>query len=104
MGTAKRRVRFGEALLEAGYIRSEALDKALQVQKARDQQGESHKLLGIILLEQGAISSDQLIEVLKTMNGSSGEGRISGRLKTATPVDPEPRQKRPGSSSARHSK
>jgi hypothetical protein len=77
MPVAKRRVRFGEAALDAGYIQSGALEKALVVQKDRDQQGGSHKLLGIILLEMGAISSDQLIEILKKMNASA-----SGRLPT----------------------
>ncbi|HZU96095.1 MAG TPA: hypothetical protein VFF73_05255 [Planctomycetota bacterium] len=75
MPVAKRRVRFGEAALEAGYIEKVALDKALIVQRERDQQGGSHKLLGIILLEMGAISNDQLIEILKTMNAAA-----SGRL------------------------
>ena len=55
------------------------LRQALAVQKERDQLGESHKLLGIILLEMGAISSEQLIEILKKMNNAaSGEGRIPG--------------------------
>ena len=75
MPVAKRRVRFGEAALADGYIQQGALEKALVVQRDRDQQGGSHKLLGIILLEMGAISSDQLIEILKKMNASA-----SGRL------------------------
>jgi hypothetical protein len=75
MPVAKRRVRFGEAAVDAGYIQKGALEKALLVQRDRDQQGGSHKLLGIILLEMGAISSDQLIEILKKMNAAA-----SGRL------------------------
>jgi hypothetical protein len=71
MPVARRRVRFGEAAVEAGYIQDGALERALHVQRERDQQGGSHKLLGIILLEMGAISSDQLIEILKKMNGSA---------------------------------
>jgi hypothetical protein len=71
MPLAKRRYRFGEAALQAGFIESVALEKALAVQKERDQHGESHKLLGIILLEMGAISSEHLIEILKVMNGSA---------------------------------
>ena len=75
MPVAKRRIKFGEAALHAGYIQQGALEKALHVQRERDQQGGSHKLLGIILLEMGAISSDQLIEILKKMNAAA-----SGRL------------------------
>ena len=77
MPVAKRRVRFGEAALQAGYIQDGALEKALVLQKERDQIGESHKLLGIILLEMGAISSEQLIGILKKMNGSSADARAS---------------------------
>jgi len=73
MPLAKRRVRFGEAALEAGFIEGPALEKALTIQKERDAHGESHKLLGIILLEMGAISSEQLIDVLKKMNGSTAD-------------------------------
>ncbi|MEZ0230078.1 MAG: hypothetical protein ACAI25_15755 [Planctomycetota bacterium] len=75
MPVAKRRIKFGEAAVHAGYVQQGALEKALVVQRERDQQGGSHKLLGIILLEMGAISSDQLIEILKKMNASA-----SGRL------------------------
>jgi hypothetical protein len=75
MPVAKRRVRFGEAALQAGYIQDGALEKALVLQKERDQNGESHKLLGIILLEMGAISSEQLIGILKKMNSSTSEQR-----------------------------
>ncbi|MBI3726365.1 hypothetical protein HY251_20760 [bacterium] len=73
MPVAKRRVRFGEAALQSGFIEGPALEKALTIQKERDAHGESHKLLGIILLEMGAISSEQLIEVLKKMSASALE-------------------------------
>ena len=49
----------------------DALTKALEIQRQRDGIGESHKLLGMILHEMGAISNDQLIDTLKRMNGSS---------------------------------
>lgn len=70
------RVRFGEAALKAGFIKEQALEKALSVQRQRDSRGESHKLLGIILLEMGAISNEQLIDVLKEMNGTTASGRV----------------------------
>jgi hypothetical protein len=89
MPVAKRRSRFGEVALQAGYIQAMELEKALLVQRERDQHGESHKLLGIILLDMGAISSEQLIEILKKMNetpppadrGAPGNGgsRTNGR-------------------------
>jgi hypothetical protein len=72
-----RRALFGELCLGKGFIDNKALDKALTLQRARDTKGESHKLLGIILLEMGAISSEQLIDILKHMNTSA-----SGRVRT----------------------
>ncbi len=71
-----KRLRFGEACVRKGFIEEGALTRALDLQHDRDTKGESHKLLGIILLEMGSISNDQLIETLKAMNTSA-----SGRLK-----------------------
>src|SRR2546421_5501144 len=89
MPVTKRRARFGEAALQAGFITQPALEKALTVQHERDKKGESHKLLGIILLEMGAISSDQLIGILKIMNGSQADERIMGAgRRTAEKADP----------------
>jgi hypothetical protein len=76
---AARRALFGELCLGKGFIDNKALDKALTLQRSRDSQGESHKLLGIILLEMGAISSEQLIDILKHMNTSA-----SGRVRTVS--------------------
>lgn len=58
-------LRFGEIATKLGYIDEEALSDALRRQKARMERGESHKLLGLILLELGHIDSEQLIEILK---------------------------------------
>ncbi len=64
----RKRVRFGEAVVAAGYLERDAIDHALHVQRERDGHGESHKLLGLILLEMGALSNQQLIETLKRIN------------------------------------
>ncbi len=64
-----QRIRFGEAVVAAGYSRPEAVHRALELQRERDGIGESHKLLGLILLEMGELSSRQLIDVLRRMNG-----------------------------------
>src|SRR5690606_2753965 len=65
-GPAKRR-RFGEAAVAAGYSQPEAIERALELQREGDGIGESHKLLGLILLEMGELSSEQLIDVLQRM-------------------------------------
>ncbi len=66
-----RRIRFGEAAVLAGFVDTATVTEALELQRDRDGIGESHKLLGMILHEMGAISNDQLIDTLKRMNGSS---------------------------------
>lgn len=69
--TRPRRLRFGEAIVAAGLVDPEVVEKALEIQRQRDAIGESHKLLGLIMLEMGAISNEQLIATLKAMQKSS---------------------------------
>lgn len=64
-----RKKRFGELAVDAGYLSADKIERALAIQRERDGIGESHKLLGLILLEMGAISNEQLIETLQQMNG-----------------------------------
>lgn len=63
-----RRLRFGEAVVQAGYLGQDVIEEALRIQRDRDGVGESHKLLGLILLEMGEISSDQLIATLRRIS------------------------------------
>jgi len=63
------RLRFGDLAVRAGYVTREVVDRALALQRERDGVGDSHKLLGLILLEMGEISSEQLIDTLQRMNG-----------------------------------
>jgi hypothetical protein len=63
--TTKTVVRFGEIARRLGYVRAKDIEEALEIQRRRAERGESHKLLGLILLEQGSIDTEQLIEILK---------------------------------------
>jgi hypothetical protein len=63
----KKTRRFGEVAISEGYLDRDSVDRALAIQTDRDGVGESHKLLGLILLEMGALSNDQLIRTLKRM-------------------------------------
>lgn len=75
----KRRLRFGEAIVQAGHVDRDTVDKALEIQRKRDAIGESHKLLGLIMLEMGAISNEQLIQTLKYMQKTSRQmPRVTG--------------------------
>lgn len=63
----ERPLRLGEAVVRAGYVTPEQVSEALALQRERDGIGEAHQLLGLILLELGAISSAQLIQALRTI-------------------------------------
>lgn len=69
--TKPRRLLFGEAIVAAGLVERDVVERALEIQRQRDAIGESHKLLGLIMLEMGAISNEQLISTLKAMQKSS---------------------------------
>ncbi len=56
---------FGRIAIERAYIISDDLERALQIQRDIQEQRNTRKLLGIIMLESGMISSDQLLEILR---------------------------------------
>ena len=59
-------LRFGEVAKRLGFIDDAMLTDALMRQRRRVEQGEHHKLLGLILLEMGHIDNEQLIEILRS--------------------------------------
>lgn len=59
---------FGAIAIRKGFITPAQLEEALEIQKRMDEKGEKHKLIGIILLEMGALSTSELIEVLQEMD------------------------------------
>jgi hypothetical protein len=68
---ARKRMKFGEVVVAAGHVEQTSIDRALEIQRQRDAVGDSHKLLGLILLEMGEISNEQLITTLKAMQSAS---------------------------------
>ena len=61
-----QRMLFGTIAVELGFITKEQLAKALEIQKMQDADGE-HKLLGVVMLEAGMLSPQQLIDTLREM-------------------------------------
>lgn len=58
---AKQRELMGQVAIRKGYLSQGQLEEAI----ARQKNGSAHRLLGLILLESGFISNDQLIDVLR---------------------------------------
>ena len=59
---------FGDVAIEKGYLELDQVKDALVKQKGLAANRENHKLIGVILLETGALSTTQLIEILRAMN------------------------------------
>lgn len=59
---------FGTIAQRKKYVSAADIEKALLVQKERDRVGSPHKLLGIIMLELGMLSSTQLLDILREMD------------------------------------
>ena len=63
--TEPQKYRLGEILVSLGVLTEEQLNTALKEQEMLDKQGKEHKPVGQILLEQGFISPNDLIEAIK---------------------------------------
>ncbi len=60
--------RFGVVAMEKGFITAVQLLEAMKVQITEDIELQTHRPIGAILLDQGAITGPQLNEVLRAMN------------------------------------
>lgn len=56
---------FGEIAVKLGFITQDDIKKALAVQKKDIAQGKPHRLIGLVMLEEGMIDNAQLIELLR---------------------------------------
>ena len=54
---------FGQIAIQKGFIKEAQLEQALSIQS--QQEGEDRKLLGIVMLEAGLLSNEQLIQILQ---------------------------------------
>ena len=59
------KLRIGEEVVSRGYCSAQDVERALKIQREEDQRGDRHRLLGIILLQEGRISTEQLLELLR---------------------------------------
>jgi len=56
---------FGQVAIKLGFVTSAQVESALDIQKSLEHSGKGRKLLGMIFLETGMISSAQLIDILQ---------------------------------------
>jgi hypothetical protein len=67
METEHLEKRFGILAVEKGFITADQVIEALKVQVMEDVEKGKHRLIGLILLEQGLISLSQIEEVLQSL-------------------------------------
>jgi len=59
------REKFGRVAIRMGFVTEAQVKEALDIQGKMDDSGQPHKLIGLIMLEQGMMSNTQLIEMLR---------------------------------------
>lgn len=62
---------FGQVAIKMGFCSQEDVDHALTLQRSLRSEDKEHKLIGMILLEDGALSTDQFIQILKYYDHSA---------------------------------
>ena len=56
---------FGQVAIRMGFVTDSQVQAALEVQDSMQKAGRKRRLIGMILLDLGMISSQQLIDILK---------------------------------------
>ncbi len=64
MDQKRRGIRFGVVAVERGFITPEQLVAALRVQVEENLNASEHRLIGMILLEQGLLTLENINEIL----------------------------------------
>ena len=54
--------------MRLGFVTAEQIGPALAEQATIAQDGSSHKLIGVLLVERGAMSTTQVVRVLREMS------------------------------------
>ncbi len=68
MSSSASKERFGQVAIRRGYVSERQVTDALERQRELAQGGSAHKLIGMIMLEMGALGTTELIEVLRELN------------------------------------
>ncbi len=71
-GKSSPRERFGERAVRMGFIIEADVEAALDRQQELAREGKPHMLIGLVLLQMGALANDQLIAILKSYEDEPG--------------------------------
>ena len=85
---------FGEIAVHKGYVTLAQVKRALEIQKEMIRSGEGHKLIGVLLVELGFMSPDQVCDVLQTFDEERAAERAAchaaGELSPSEEIDMMP--------------
>lgn len=65
------REKFGERAVRMGFITEAEVHSGLDRQRELAKEGKPHMLIGLVLLQMGALANDQLIAILKSYEDKS---------------------------------
>ena len=63
------RITFGQLAVRKGYVTPAHVEEALRIQRELIEQSGIRKLIGMIMLEMGALGTTELIDVVKELSG-----------------------------------
>jgi hypothetical protein len=69
---------FGRAAVRLGYVSDAQVTRALTLQRENTAAGLPHKLIGMIMLEIGALGTTELISILRELNAPMAPAADSG--------------------------
>lgn len=64
-------MRFGNIAVAKGFITTDQLFEAIKIQVTEEIEEKKHRLIGMILLDQGLMTIEQINEVLEAMDMSA---------------------------------
>ena len=67
-GSTSGRGPFGQVAMKKGYVTQQQLIEALAHQQELLRNASPHKLIGMIMLDMGALGTTELIEILRELN------------------------------------
>jgi len=75
---------FGQIAIRMGFVSESQVQAALEIQHSMQKAGKERRLIGMIMLETGMISSEQLIAILKYYDTVGEAERIIKHMKADT--------------------
>lgn len=90
MAATRKPPRFGQIAVAMGFCGRSEIDAALRIQREQDGRGDRHRLLGILMVSEGLLSTTQLIDILKTIERQQQlrSGRSAPAVRAAAKARP----------------